>query len=218
MQGDLSGYFTAGFNADAVDTSKLQGEFEPLPPGWYTVHIDTAAVQKTQRGDGAYVALEATVVSGTHEGRKVWDRIMLQHPNPDAVTMGHARLATLARAIGKPALKDTSALVGCNAEARVVIGKKEYEGRKRNEVKEYRAKSTAAGARPAPAPAGRSDGLTAGRSDGLNVSGSPPSIAAPVAAPAAAPVAAPVAASPAAPKPPPWLAGKAAAAVKGGAA
>lgn len=195
MTGDISAYFDGGaFDAEAVDTSTIQGSYDPLPPGWYAVRIESAEVRETKAGDGAYLHLELTVEGGPHANRKIWDSIMLAHPKTEAVTMGHARLALLARSVGMPRVKDSASLVGKRTEAKVTIGKREYQGQKQNEVREYRAPTTGMAA-PAPAVAPG------------------PAPVAPASAAAPAPAAAYRAASGSVP---PWLAGKQAAAAQKG--
>lgn len=203
--GDIGAFFDEGaLIADTIDTTAAiqedTGEREPLPPGWYPCNILEAEVRKTKAGDGDYLNLKLEVAAGHKDaGRWIWDSIMLTHPKPRAVEIGHARLALLARAAKLARVNDSQAFVGKQVEARVVIDTKEYEGRKKNSVKEYRpvgaAPTTAPAAAPvaAPAPAPAPAPASPTSPDGQSVTGLPKATA-----PAAAP-AAPM---------PPWLAGK----------
>jgi len=199
--GDIGAFFDEGaLITDNIDTTAaLQedtGEREPLPPGWYPCNILEAEVRKTKAGDGDYLNLKLEVAAGHKDaGRWIWDSIMLTHPKPRAVEIGHARLALLARAAKLARVNDSQAFVGKQVEARVVIDAKEYEGRKKNGIKEYRPIGSAPAAAPvaaAPAPAPAPTPAPSPTS---------PAPTNPATAPAAAPV-------------PPWLAGK----QKGGAA
>ena len=67
-----------GFNANEVEPTT---PFEPLPAGKYLAAITASEMKITKKGDGSYLQLGFTVLDGDCKGRKVWDRLCINHPN-----------------------------------------------------------------------------------------------------------------------------------------
>jgi hypothetical protein len=97
----------------AFDPSTVEKDsYEPLPPGWHVVVIETAEVRQTKAKDGHYVYLETTVCEGEHEGRKVFLRFNIANPNPTATRIGQQQLAAVCEATGAGIIEDTCQLIG----------------------------------------------------------------------------------------------------------
>lgn len=152
----------AGFNAADVAP---QDSFDPLPAGWYEVIISDSENKPTKDGKGEYLQLELTVISGEHEGRKVWDRLNLNNPNTTAVEIAQRALSAICRSVGVMAPNDSSELHDRPFQVKLSVkpAKGEYEAS--NEVKGYRAigeTSSQPSAQPSTARAGRTATATAG--------------------------------------------------------
>lgn len=140
-------------NEEGFDTHSVEPAtgFEPLPAGWYPVQIDDANVCPTKKRDGAYLALEMTVVGDHFAGRKLWPKINLANPSQKAVEIGRRELAALGLACGMPAVKDSSEFVGKIIQVKVKV--KQEDGRDPdNEVVGYKPIDGAEQSAPAPAP------------------------------------------------------------------
>jgi hypothetical protein len=85
------------FNATNIDPSS---NFETIPAGQYPVQIAHSEMRPTKRGDGQYLFLELDILDGEFKGRKIFDRLNLQNPNPDAVAIAQRALAQIAHAVG----------------------------------------------------------------------------------------------------------------------
>ena len=107
-----------GFNlADAPADSGN----DPLPAGRYDVIVDNAELTPTKAGDGQMVKMTMTVQGPTHKGRKVWDRLNIENPNPKAVEIAQRRLAQIAKALGKQGIGDTDELIGVKLNVTVKV-------------------------------------------------------------------------------------------------
>lgn len=121
MSGNLAAIFGADFDANAVEP---QSDYDVIPPGKYPVMIEKAEVKRTRAGTGHYIGLELQVLDGPHKGRKVFDNINIDNPNPKAVEIGMRSLSALARAIGVMAISDSNQLLNqcCIASVKVKDG------------------------------------------------------------------------------------------------
>lgn len=149
------------FDATAVAP---QQTYTPLPAGVYTTAIVDSEVKETKSG-GTQAVFQLQVVEGEFTGRKVFARINIANPSPEAERIGQSQLSALCHACGVLQLQDTSQLHGKVIRARLTV-RKDTTGQygDSNEVKGFEAPG---GTQPAPFAA-----------------------AAPVAAPVAAPAAA----------------------------
>lgn len=85
------------FDASQIDPSV---PFEALPPDKYLVEIAKSEMKPTKAGDGKYLELEYIVLEGEYKGRKIWDRLCLDHPTPRTVEIAKANLSAICHAIG----------------------------------------------------------------------------------------------------------------------
>src|SRR5690554_2426073 len=85
-----------GFNANEVEPTTT---FEALPAGKYLAVITDSEMKPTNKGDGSYLQLEFTVVEGECKGRKVWDRLCINHPNDLTQKIARGNLSAICRAV-----------------------------------------------------------------------------------------------------------------------
>lgn len=115
--GNLNELLGNGFNA--ADHAGNGGDFQPLPDGKYVVVVESAEIKKTAAGDGQMLKLQLGVTGPTHQGRKIFDNLLLVHPKPVVVEIAQERFASICNALGKPTINDTQELVGASMLARV---------------------------------------------------------------------------------------------------
>lgn len=133
----LDGPDGTAFNPTQQAESASDGEYKPIPPGKYPTRIIEATVKPTNAEDGKYINLRLDVAGNDHNGRVLWDMIIVQKDDakwgPDgaplnkaakAVDIGKAKFGALCVAAGfperRPHLKE---LIG-----KVVSSKVKIEG------------------------------------------------------------------------------------------
>lgn len=138
-----------GFNANEVEPTAA---FEPIPAGKYIATIVASEMKPTKKGDGSYLQLEFDVLDGDCKGRKVWDRLCINHPNELTQKIARGNLSAICRAVGVMQPRDSVELHNIPLVITVKCKQREDNGEITNEIKGYEAKIAAAG-RPAQAPA-----------------------------------------------------------------
>lgn len=156
------------FLNETFDVNELpqgNGNFDPLPAGWYYANITGAELKSTKAGNGQYIAVRYDITGPTHQGRVVFGNLNIKNPNPKAEEIGRQQLGEIMRAIGLAKVSDTDQLIGGSLQIKLEIRQQEgYEPS--NDVKGYKATSgsvpTAAAASapaqaatPAPAASGK---------------------------------------------------------------
>lgn len=135
------------FNAENVDPG--QTDFAPLPPGEYPVIITGSEMRANNAGTGQYLWLEMDIIDGEHQGRKLWDRLSLEHTNPQTVEIAQQRLSQICHAVGVMAVSDSQELHDKPMFVRVKVKPATDKYEASNDVKGYKPLNQAA---PAPAP------------------------------------------------------------------
>lgn len=80
------------FNFNASTFVPEVNEFTPIPAGDYEAIITAAEIKQTKDGRGKYLELTTEVQSGQHQGRRLWDRLNFDNPNPKAVAIAMQQL------------------------------------------------------------------------------------------------------------------------------
>jgi hypothetical protein len=146
-----------GFNANEIDPA---ASFDPIPAGKYVASIVESEMTITKAGDGQYLKLTFEVGEGPYTGRRLWARLNLDNPNPQAVQIARAELSAICRAVGVLQPQDSCELHNLPLCIKVTCSKRGDTGDIVNEVKGYEKKEAAfssgpnpAAAAPAPGPA-----------------------------------------------------------------
>jgi len=137
-----------GFNMSDVDFEEQS--YELIPNGQYMMHLASAEMKKTKRGDGAYLSACFEITKGSMAGRKVWNNFNVANPNPEAERIGREQLKRLAVAVGKPNASDTDQLIEIDFVGTIAVEKGGAGYPDKNIVKGFAATT---GTKPAPAPA-----------------------------------------------------------------
>jgi len=131
------------FLNETFDVNELpqgNGNYEPLPPGWYHANITGAELKSTKAGNGQYIAVRYDITGPTHQGRVVFGNLNIKNPNPKAEEIGRQQLGEIMRAIGLAKVTDTDQLIGGSLQIKLEIRTQEgYEPS--NDVKGYKATS-----------------------------------------------------------------------------
>jgi hypothetical protein len=180
------------FNAATVAPSS---GFDPLPVGWYNAKLVESDMKPTngKNGAGNMIAAVWEILDGPYQGRKVFDNLNIENPNPVAVKIAYESLSAICHVTGQINCQDTQQLHGIPVQIKVGLGKPtEQYPEPNNEVKGYRDQF------------GRSPQEIAKLGGGAAAPGAPSAPQAPQ-APQAPAAPAPAAASPTRPTDPAWI-------------
>lgn len=125
----------AQFNAAAVDTES--NSYDPIPVGDYTAIINGAEFKPNKAGTGTNLCLEIEVVGPTHQGRKIWEYLAVDNPNPDASRIAQEKLAKIIKALGKNAVQSELELMNQPLGIKVKIRPPANGYDASNEVKDF---------------------------------------------------------------------------------
>lgn len=126
----------SGFDANTVEPI---GNFGPIPAGTYKAIITDSVMKANKAGNGRYLRLTFEVILGPYQGRLLWARLNLDHPNMQAVSIARAELSAICRAVGVMAPGDSSELHDLPLMLSVVVKKRADTGELSNEIAGYSA-------------------------------------------------------------------------------
>jgi hypothetical protein len=139
--------FNETFDATNIEPREA---LDVLPAAKYSVAITESEWKRTKNDNGTMLTLTLTVIDGQYKGRKVWDRLNLDNPNPAAVEIAQKTLAAICHATGVMKVSDSTQLHDIPLLADVKV--KDGPNGPNNEVKGY-AKLDGTVAAPTKAPA-----------------------------------------------------------------
>jgi hypothetical protein len=128
------------------------GNFEPLPAGWYNATISQSELKDTKAGNGQYIKLRYDITGPTHQGRVVFGNLNIKNANPKAEEIGRQQLGDIMRAIGLAKVTDTDQLIGGQIGIKLEVKQDEQYGAN-NEVKGFKSLSGSAAPAAAVIPA-----------------------------------------------------------------
>lgn len=122
------------FDSNGVDP---RTSFDALPAGKYQAVIVASEEKETKAGTGSYLQLTLEIVDGEFAKRRVWDRLNLNNPNDQAVSIARATLSAICKAVNVPKLKDSTQLHDLPMTVKVTQRKNDQTGEMGNEIKGY---------------------------------------------------------------------------------
>lgn len=138
------------FKAEPVQQRKpkTENKYAPIPKGWYKAAVHDVQKRDNKNGTGSHLLVIWDVTSGTHKGRKLFDRFTIESvkrnnqgeivPNEMAMQIGHRRLSEMSWALCHPEWEDTDELLGRHCKVLVHVRISEKYGDS-NDVKAYEA-------------------------------------------------------------------------------
>ena len=127
-----------GFNAAEVEPNT---GFDPLPAGEYNACIVGSDMKTTKNGSGEYLNLEISILDGTYQNRRLFDKLNLKNSNETAVQIARATLSSICRAVGILEPNDSSELHMKPFRISVGVRKREDTGEMENRIKGYKPRS-----------------------------------------------------------------------------
>jgi len=116
------------------------GNFEPLPAGWYTATISQSELKATKAGNGQYIKLRYDITGPSHQGRVVFGNLNIKNANHKAEEIGRQQLGDIMRAIGLAKVTDTDQLIGGQIAIKLEV-KEDAQYGASNEVKGFKSVS-----------------------------------------------------------------------------
>ncbi len=139
-----------GFNASDFPTQRADG---PVPQGEYRATIIESGMKPTRSVQGQYLELSFEIAEGEFQGRRLWARLNLDHPNDTAVRIARQDLAAICRAVGVLTPKDSTELHGRPLIMKVKAIRRADTGEMTSEVRGFAAVRSAPPPTPRPAAA-----------------------------------------------------------------
>lgn len=138
------------FNANEVPPAS---PLEPIPAGKYIAIITESEQKPNKNGTGEYLELVFQIIgsgpdvppSEEYNGRKVWARLNLYHPNATTVKIAREELSAICHATGIMTPGDSSDLHNLPLVIKVALKKRDDNGELGNEVTAYEARPVAPG-------------------------------------------------------------------------
>jgi Protein of unknown function (DUF669) len=130
------------FDAHHVDPSSGK---DPVPAGKYLAVINASEMKPTKNGAGQYLEFEYQILTGEHQGRRLWSRHTLQHTNLQTVEIARSELSAICRAIGVMQPTDSCELHNLPLTIIVKLMKRRDTGEVANEIVAWARKDALAG-------------------------------------------------------------------------
>lgn len=127
----LSGYY---------NTDDKPASFDALPAGDYIAAIVDSKMKTTKAGTGEYLSLTWEIMEGEYKGRKLFENLNLQNPNPKAQEIARGSFAAIRKATNVLNPQDSVDLHNIPVAIKVG-GKKDEAGEIQNVIKAYKPKS-----------------------------------------------------------------------------
>lgn len=135
------------------DIGPSTGTPDPVPPGDYTLKMDSSEPRQTKDQTGMMLACVFSILDPEYEGRKVFTNFNIRNKSDVAQRIGIADFKALCMACGiefADARADTAVLLDVPFMAKIGMSKARDGYEPRNEIKKYYPAGGAAA--PAPAP------------------------------------------------------------------
>lgn len=129
-----------------ASTVAPKSSFAPLPAGVYLAHITESDVVPLNSGNGQALKLTFEILDGQLKGRKVWERLNIQHTNADTQRYAQSDLSAICHATSNIKLVDTSSLHFKPLKIKVIIKPAANGYDESNAIKGY---ESANGSKPA---------------------------------------------------------------------
>jgi hypothetical protein len=119
------------------------GNYDPLPPGWYSATITGAELKPTKDGSGQYIKVRYDITGPSHQGRVVFGNVNIRNASAKAEEIGRQQLGEIMRATGIARVTDTDQLVGNTIQIKLDVRPADGQYAAQNEVRGFKAVSGA---------------------------------------------------------------------------
>lgn len=128
------------FIGQTFDANELpQGNYDPLPAGWYNATITAAELKPTKDGSGQYIKVRYDITGPSHQGRVVFGNLNIKNASAKAEEIGRQQLGEIMRAIGLAKVTDTDQLIGGSLSIKLDVRAATEQYAAQNEVNGFKA-------------------------------------------------------------------------------
>ncbi len=126
-----------------AEVEEVEGGFDPVPKGQYTVQVTESEVMPNNLGTGTNLTLKLVIQDGKFKNRVIFDNLCVVHKNATAQAIAQSKLKQICESVGIKALKDSSQLHDKNISVFIVVAKDDYKTEKqgvdvfRNNIRSY---------------------------------------------------------------------------------
>lgn len=132
------------FDPDEIEDDGA-GDFELIPSGNHRAVIVSTEAKENNAGTGHYLECELDLLDVPFEGRKLWYRINIDHPDEKTLARAKRDLKRLCDAVGHTGKLTSSGMLHDKPfVAAVVIKKRKDTGENTNDVKSVKSVAAAA--------------------------------------------------------------------------
>lgn len=113
--------FEINFNAEEFFAANPETSSTPIPAGVYPAVVAEVERKPTKNGSGELLEIVFEIIAGEHKGRRVWERLNLWNPSPQAVMIAQQSFARLLRALNLKEVKTSDEILGQILEIRTAV-------------------------------------------------------------------------------------------------
>ncbi len=114
-------------------------DYKPLPVGDYLAIIEESEIGTSKSNENNnYLKLTFKILSDKYKDRKLWAYMNVKNDNPTAQQIGLKEMGKVLRALGMPRVSDSDEFLKKTLILNVEI-ETDYEGKKQNVIKGYKA-------------------------------------------------------------------------------
>lgn len=124
---------------DVNELPQGNGNYDPLPAGWYNANITAAELKPTKDGSGQYIKVRYDITGPSHQGRVVFGNLNIKNASAKAEEIGRQQLGEIMRAIGLAKVTDTDQLIGGSLSIKLDVRAATEQYAAQNEVKGFKA-------------------------------------------------------------------------------
>lgn len=129
-----------GVNFNANDVDPQDGNFDPIPNGWYPAFIEKTERKTTKDGTGWYINFTYSITGDHYANRKIFDIMNLGNANQQAAEIAWRSLSAICHAVEKLNISDADELL--NIPLMVKVGTEAAVMMPDGVTEKYAAKNT----------------------------------------------------------------------------
>ncbi len=130
----------SAFNSDDYEDS-----YTPIPTADYNITVINSGLKRNKKSEeansdkfGLLLNFEIEVLDGEYKGKRLFDHLNINHPNPTANEISQKTLASMCRACNKVTIEDSNELHGIPMIASVVVTEGDANYGPSNKIKMYK--------------------------------------------------------------------------------
>ena len=121
MSGSISDLYGGQGVQSAPDEGGGDGDYKPLPAGWYPVSVETSEIKPNSNNNGMLLKVRFKVLSGKGQNRTIFETINLTNPSTQCQQIGVKTLGAFGDACNIPVVSGHEEFIGKHLDVRLKI-------------------------------------------------------------------------------------------------